>query len=529
MVRTASYDIAIIGSAIASSILGIILARRGLSVVMVEKDQHPQFAIGESTIPQTSLMIKAMALRFDVPELDRITSFEDITRSVSKTCGRKSNFGFIFQRPGEPHRVDECHQLGVARANFTESHLYRQDIDMYLLQTAIRYGAKVHQKTGIKDIQFDGAGVTVVTDRDLDLRCRCLVDGSGYVSFLARKMGVRDAVPRLRTQSRTIFTHMIDVKPFDECVEADERGLPKLAPWHGGTLHHIFRQGWMWMIPFNNHPEATNKLISVGMQLDPRLCPKPADKDPLDEFRDFIADYPEIKKQFADAKPVREWVSSGRLQYSSSRTVGDRWCLLSHSAGFVDPLFSRGLSNTVETLSLTAQTLLDAAADDDFSAERLRPLETLQLSTVDWNDRLVHGAYVSFRRFNLWNAWFRIWGLTQAFGVLRLARAFLAHERSRDPNEFRPLDYPPIPGALTPEHPEVAALIVKAHEAMQAFDAGTMTEEATEAELFRLFDEAPFLPPNFAFADRSARFGRQGLSAQLDMDHWLVEQLRAAA
>jgi len=528
LVRSASFDIAIIGSAIASSILGIILARRGLSVVLVEKDQHPQFAIGESTIPQTSLMLKAMALRFDVPELDRITSFEDITRNVAKTCGRKSNFGFVFARPGQAHRLDECHQLGVARVNYTESHLYRQDIDSYLLQTAIRYGCKVHQKTGIKDIQFGDDGVTVVTDRELELRCRCLVDGSGYVSFLARKMGVRDAEARLHTQSRTIFTHMIDVKPFDECVEADESALPKLAPWHGGTLHHIFRQGWMWVIPFNNQPESTNRLVSVGMQLDPRLCPKPADKDPFDEFRDFIADYPEIKRQFADAKPVREWVSSGRLQYSSSRTVGDRWCLLSHSAGFVDPLFSRGLSNTVETLSLTAETLLQAAADDDFSAERLRPLEVLQLSTLEWNDRLVHGAYVSFRSFELWNAWFRIWGLTQAFGVMRLARAFLAHEKTRDPDTFRPLDHPPIPGALTPEHPQVAALIVTAHETMQAVEAGSLSEAAATERLFRLFGEAKYLPPMFPFADPAARFGRQGLSAQLEMDHWLVEQLKAA-
>lgn len=526
--RSASYDIAIVGSAIASSILGIVLARRGLSVVLIEKDQHPQFAIGESTIPQTSLMLKAMALRFDVPELDRLTSFEEITRNISKACGKKSNFGFIFQRPGEAHRLDECHQLGVARNNFTESHLFRQDIDAYLLQTAIRYGCKVHQKTAIKDIRFDEAGVTVDTDRDLALRARCLVDGSGYVSFLARKMGVRDPEARLRTHSRTIFTHMIDVKPFDDCVDADESSLPKLAPWHGGTLHHIFRQGWMWVIPFNNHPEAMNRVVSVGMQLDPRRCPKPADLDPLDEFRSFIADYPEVRRQFADAKPVREWVSSGRLQYSSTKTVGERWCLLSHSAGFVDPLFSRGLSNTVETLSLTAEILLACAADDDFSEERLRPLETLQLSTLDWNDRLVHGAYVSFRNFELWNAWFRIWGLTQVFGVLRLARAFLAHERSRDPAAFGPLDRPVLPGALTPEHPEVAELIRAAHETMEAVEAGSMAEPAAAERLFALFRAAPFLPPSFPFTDPAARFGRQGLSAQLEMDHWLVEQLKAA-
>ena len=325
MQPSATFDIAITGSAIASSILGIILARHGLSVVMIEKGQHPQFAIGESTIPQTSLMLKSMALRFDVPELDCLTSFEEITRSVTKTCGKKSNFGFIFQRPGQAHLLDECHQLGVARSNFTESHLYRQDIDSYLLRTAIRYGCKVHQKTSIKDVVFDEGGVTIQTDRDLDLRARCLVDGSGYASFLARKLGLRDEVPQLRTQSRTLFTHMIDVEPFDDCVEADETRLAKLAPWHGGTLHHIFRHGWMWVIPFNNHPDAVNEVVSVGLQLDPRFHPKPDDMDPLDEFHELIADYPEVARQFQNAKPVREWVSSDRCSTPRPRrsvTVG---------------------------------------------------------------------------------------------------------------------------------------------------------------------------------------------------------------
>jgi tetracycline 7-halogenase / FADH2 O2-dependent halogenase len=526
--RVARCDIAIVGSAIASSLLSTILAKRGLDVIVLEKDAHPQFAIGESTIPQTSLMLKALSQRYDIPEFDRLSSFEDASRTVARTCGKKSNFGFVFQRPGQPHALHECHQLGVARTNFSESHFYRQDIDSFLLQTTIRYGAKVHQRTAIKEIAFDDLGVTITTDKNFDVRARCIVDGSGYVSFLARKLGVREDPPNVRTQSRTIFTHMIDVRPFDECVMSDESGLPKLAPWHGGTLHHIFREGWMWVIPFNNHPDHVNPVVSVGMQLDPRTCPKPADKDPFDEFREFIAPYPEIVRQFEHAKPIREWVSSGRLQYSSSKAAGNRWCMLSHSSGFVDPLFSRGLSNTVEVVSLMAETLLQAHRDDDFSEERLRPLDTLQRTTVDWNDRLVHGAYISFRDFRLWNAWFRIWGLTQVYGVMRLAQAFLAYEASGDRSAYDLLDKPLLPGALTPNHPRVAALIQSAHGIIEGVESG-QTEPGDAAEaIFDLFRAADFLPPNFAFTDPDARFGRQGLMAQLEMDHWFYDKLRAA-
>jgi tetracycline 7-halogenase / FADH2 O2-dependent halogenase len=523
-----SYDIVIAGSGMASSILGMILARHGLSVALIERGQHPQFAIGESTIPQTSLLLKVLSLRHGIPELDRISSFDEINRSVTRTCGQKSNFGFIFQRAGQRSNAAECHQLGVARANFRESHLFRQDIDSFLLQTAIRYGCAVYQKTTINDVTFEPASVRIELDREFTLRARCFVDGSGYASLLARKLAVRDVVPKMQTTTRTLFTHMIDVKPFDDCVDPSGP-RPPLAAWHQGTLHHIFRDGWMWVIPFNNHPDHTNQLVSVGLQLDPRRRPKPSG-DPIDEFRALIADYPDVSRQFADAKPVREWISSGRLQYTSHQNVGDRWCLLSHSSGFVDPLFSRGLSNTMEVISQAAETLLSAAATDDFSSEHLRPIDTLQRATVQWNDRLVHGAYVSFRNFDLWNAWFRIWGLSQIFGVTRVARALLDFERSgQDPTAFRHLERPRIVGALTPDHPRIAALIEAAHDIMVRVEDGTLAEADAADRMFDLFRQSEGLPPNFEYSNPAQHFGRQGLSVQLETDHWLFEELQAAA
>ena len=525
--RRLDCDIAIFGSAIASTLLGTILASRGLQVVLVEKGQHPKFAIGESTIPQTSLMLQALGMRYGIPEFEQLSSFEQIARSVTPACGKKSNFGFIFQRPGQPHDPSECHQLGVARVNFSESHLYRQDIDSHLLITAIRYGCTVLQRTDIAEVEVDDAGVSIETNRGVTIRAQCVVDGTGYDSFLARKLALRDPSTTVSTRSRTLFVHMVDVRPFDHCV-ADETETGKLAPWHQGTLHHIFRDGWMWVIPFDNHPAAINSVCSVGLQLDPESRPKPRDVDPFDEFRAIIADYPEIGKQFENAKPVREWVSSGRLQYSSHTSVGDRWCLLSHSSGFVDPVFSRGLSNTVEVLSLAASVLLSAARDGDFSRQRLAPIEVLQDKTLAANDLLAHGAYLSFRDFRLWNAWFRIWGLTQAYGVLRVLRLIVAFEATKSTAVFEHLDQPPRPGALTPDHPEIDDLIQTAYRAMLAYGCGDLSVDAAESEIFDLLASALDLPPVFQFADRSARFGSTSVSTQLAVDGWLQKQLKAA-
>ncbi len=44
--------------------------------------------------------------------------------------------------------------------------------------------------------------------------------------------------------------------------------------------------------------------------------------------------FPDIERQYAGGVPVREWVSTDRVQCSSKHLVGDRWCLLAHAAGF---------------------------------------------------------------------------------------------------------------------------------------------------------------------------------------------------
>ena len=115
-------------------------------------------------------------------------------------------------------------------------------------------------------------------------------------------------------------------------------------------MHHLIERGWFWIIPFDSHKRSKNPLCSVGLTFDERLYPRPKDMTPEEEFNHYLDQYPAVKRQFEGASKVREWVSTDRIQYSSKQTIGHRWCLMSHAAGFLDPLFSRGLSNTFEVV-----------------------------------------------------------------------------------------------------------------------------------------------------------------------------------
>lgn len=454
-----TYDVAILGSGMAGTILGSILARHGVEVLILESKSHPRFAIGESTIPHTSLLISILAARHDVPEIDHIAYPDRILKHVCTTCGIKRSFGFAYHREGE--RYDSRHGLQFGTSSKDENHFFRQDIDEYLLRVAMRYGATYRDRVGDVAVDISPRGAEITTARGDTFKARYVVDGSGYGSVLAAQYGLRESPTRLRHHARTLFTHMIDVKRFEE-------DSPLTLPWEQSTLHHVFERGWFWVIPFNNQQGSTNPLVSVGLTVDPRRYPKP-DMAPEAEFERFLKRFPSVAEQFDGARAVRPWVSTGRLQYSSTRCTGYRYCLMSHAAGFVDPLFSRGIINTIELIYGLVDPLLAALDDNDFSEQRFSHLDELQSRVLDYNDRLVNGSFISWDDFDLWNAWLRVWALGTILTEFRLMNILTDFSSSGDLSHLDcKLDRPAFSDFEGPEYGEFFERVAPLPEEVEA-------------------------------------------------------------
>ena len=60
-----TYDIAVVGSGFGGSLLAMIARRLGRSVILLEKGQHPRFAIGESSTPLSNILLEQLATRYD--------------------------------------------------------------------------------------------------------------------------------------------------------------------------------------------------------------------------------------------------------------------------------------------------------------------------------------------------------------------------------------------------------------------------------------------------------------------------------
>lgn len=495
-------DVVILGSGLAGAALAAVLSRNGANVLVLDAGTHPRFAIGESTIPYTSMLMRLVSERYDVPEIKYLTTFENVQGKIATTSGIKKNFGFLYHREGDRQKYHEAHQFPIPRITHIENHFFRQDIDAWMLNVAVKYGARIQQRTRIVDVDFDDAGGTLTDDRGNTYRTRFVVDASGFRSPLAEKLQLRDTPTRMRHHSRSLFTHMVGVANYDDLLPKVSHGHP--TPWYQGTLHHLYEGGWAWVIPFNNHARTTNPLVSVGINLDPRIHPD-FDGTPEEEFRAFIARFPDIRRQFTHASAVRPWVRTGRLQYSSSKTVGARWCLTSHASGFVDALFSRGLSNSFEIINALSWRLLEALKDDDFTEERFEYVQRLEQGLLDFNDNLVANAYTSFGDYDLWDTWFRVWSLGQILATFEINSAYAKFLGSHDVRDLARLESIAPDGSI-PAYAPARELMGFVSDRVREVQDKRADPKVAAKEIMNALVKADFVPPAFGLADADNRW-----------------------
>ena len=424
MIHHKKFDVAIIGSGIAGSTLAAILAKQGQRVLVFEANEHPRFSIGESMILETSEMMRAIAEFYQIPEIAYFSS-ENYRSKIGTSHGVKRHFGFWHHTEHEWHNPDATLQAVIPKEpHGHELHLYRQDSDYFMMMCAIKYGATVLQKTAVEDVDFTDEQVEIIDKKGNRYHADFVVDAGGFRSILAQKLSLR--THNQQTHSRGIFTHMINVAP------AVEQGENLPFPMHEGTMHHVFDGGWLWVIPFNNFHGATNPVTSVGLMLDPRKYPQNDLISAEEEFFQIVKRFPSVYTQLLSATSIRDWVRAPRIQYGSKQVVGDRWALLGHAAGFIDPLYSKGLYISMASVFVLAHQLIKAKDNAiSYNRSNFLPLEKLTQNFLKRNDRLVANSYRSWVNPKLWQCYSVVW-LAGAYTELVKLNTMRASAANRD-------------------------------------------------------------------------------------------------
>jgi flavin-dependent dehydrogenase len=295
-----------------------------------------------------------------------------------------------------------------------DMHLFRADIDMYLTSVAVGYGATMFGMAKVEEIDLAGpVRVRLTSDnRETTLEAKLLFDCSGFGSKLASDLGLRVAEPpEISLRARTVYSHFVGTRGLEATYGRDWPRLP--IPRDHATVHFVWPEGWCWFIPFDNG------ITSVGILVNQELpgCEEP-EPDAAAEFWRRGNTHPAFAAMMAEARSIRPWTSTGRLQWRTSRVVGENWLLLPPSSGFTDPLFSSGMAmsaTAVARIAEKAHDMLGAGASP--SPQRALPdYSGFFFREIEYIARIQHLFYLAATDFQVLSAALEIYRMGTLLG-----------------------------------------------------------------------------------------------------------------
>ncbi|AZG15501.1 NAD(P)/FAD-dependent oxidoreductase [Cupriavidus pauculus] len=336
-------DVLIVGAGPAGSVAAGLLRKRGIGVLVIEKEQFPRFSIGESLLPQSMAYIEEAGMLQAVVE----AGFQHKNGAAFSHAGRHTAFDFRDKfSPGWG----------------TTYQVQRADFDNVLIREAEKQGAEVRFRHVVEAVDVNGAQ-PLVTVRAPDgesylVEPRFLLDASGFGRILPRLLQLES--PSNFPVRAAIFTHVEDRVP----VGAFDRNKILIS------VHPEHTDVWYWTIPFSNGR------CSQGVVAEKSFL----DRYPGDEMarlKTLVFEEPGLAGLLGNAN----WDTPARQIVGYSANVRSLWgkgyALLGNAGEFLDPVFSSGVTIAFKSASLAAACVARQLAGEqvDWDADFARPLK----------------------------------------------------------------------------------------------------------------------------------------------------------
>ncbi len=275
-------------------------------MVLLEKDTHPRFHIGESLLP------------LNLPLFERL----GIKEQVERIGLRKYGAEFVSPWHGKPVTYDFADALDKSLPYAYQ--VRRSEFDHLLLRNAAARGAKVIEGCRVKKVDFHGAGATAAVDAGgaaQTWHARFVVDASGRETLLANQFGIKQR--NRRHNSAALFGHFSGARRFEGKAE-------------GNISIYWFDHGWFWLIPL------ADGATSVGAVCWPQYM-KSRKVGPDAFLLQTIALCPAIAERLRDAKLISSVTATGNYAYQAARMTGRGYIMLGDAFAFIDPVLSSGV------------------------------------------------------------------------------------------------------------------------------------------------------------------------------------------
>jgi flavin-dependent dehydrogenase len=323
-------DVVVIGGGPGGSTAATMLARKGMRVLLLERQRFPRHHIGESLLPASMPVLEELGVLPAVQDAGYLPKW-----GATMVWGReKTPWSWYFRETNQ--RYPHAYQV------------WRPHFDQLLLTNSRAHGVDIREGAVVREVLFEeGRAVGVryaVDDRDeRRVYADFIVDASGQSALLGRQLSLRRWDPLF--QNLAVYGYFVGARRLH-------------APDETNILVESYTHGWFWDIPLHTG------WMSVGAVVD---------RGTGQEGLRHGSPYRFLAEQIAQAPYTRDILQAASLAYGpfvlkdwsyvSDEVVGDGYILVGDAACFVDPLFSSGVHLALMAGVLAAAYVTTALKD----------------------------------------------------------------------------------------------------------------------------------------------------------------------
>jgi flavin-dependent dehydrogenase len=350
------YDAIVVGARCAGSPTAMLLARKGYSVLLVDKASFPSDTISTHIIwPHAAEVMDGWGL------LDRLaaTGCPPVALNMIFDVGPFALKGGVTGTNG-------------GRGGFCPR---RTVLDKLLVDAAVESGAELRENFTVEELLIDGDRVAGIKGRGRDPstveeRATIVIGADGIHSFVAKAVGAEeyDTIPPLVTFFYSYYSGF-EAQDIEQYIGEPYQGAA-CFPTHDGLT--LIAGAWQ-----------SKRFKEVRSDIQGSI-------DKLHES------YPSVKERIKSAKREEKWVGTAGVPNFFRKPFGPGWALVGDAGYIKDPLTAQGIAdafidseNLVEAVDAgfgERRPLEDALAEYQSARdERVKPLYhfTAELATLE--------------------------------------------------------------------------------------------------------------------------------------------------